>query len=238
MNISAWIDPFYLGHRALLRDITQLSAGLEGTLVDVGCGAKPYASLFPRCIYVGLEVAVASEFGSAKRPDVYYDGSRIPISDGSADVILSTQVLEHVFEPDGLLAEMARICRPGATLLLTVPFVWDEHEQPFDFARYSSFGLTHLLHRAGFRVIEHRRTLADASIFAQLWLAYVYKVTLPLPRNPRRIFVALVSLFCNVLGHALSVVLPANADLFLDNVVLAVKVQQESAGDGQHGTRG
>jgi len=223
MVLPEIFQPFYLARRALRGEIAALGSKLTGTLVDIGCGVKPYLPLFPGCSYIGLEVPVASRYGSAKNADVYFDGRSIPLVDGCADVVLCTQVLEHVFEPDALLREIRRICRPGGRLLLTVPFVWDEHEQPYDYARYSSFGLAYLLRRHGFRVDEHRRTLPDASIFAQLWLVYLYKVTQSLPRLPRLALLNLAALPCNLLGHALRWILPSNSDFYLDNVLLATR---------------
>src|SRR3546814_4577495 len=61
-------------------------------------------------------------------------------------------------------------------LLLTVPFVWDEHEQPYDYARYSTFGLKSLLERNGFNVLTQKKLLADSSILFQLINAYMFKV--------------------------------------------------------------
>ena len=75
--------------------------------------------------------------------------------------MLCNQVLEHVFNPQEFLGELGRVLARGGRLLLTVPFVWDEHEQPFDYARYSSFGLKALLEQHGFRVLQHRKLLAE-----------------------------------------------------------------------------
>lgn len=62
-------------------------------------------------------------------------------------------------------------------LLITVPFVWDEHEQPHDFARYTSFGLRHLLEKSGFEIIEHRKSVCDIRVVFQLLNGYIYKKT-------------------------------------------------------------
>jgi hypothetical protein len=102
---------------------------------------------------------------------------------------------------------------------LTVPFVWDEHEQPYDYARYSSFGLAHLARKHGFEVVDARRTLPDASIFAQLWMAYAFKAVRQWPPALRKPLLALMSLPVNLLGLALPL-LPASPDLYLDNVML------------------
>jgi SAM-dependent methyltransferase len=66
-------------------------------------------------------------------------------------------VLEHVFNPDDFLNEVNRVLKPSGKLLLTVPFVWDEHEQPYDYARYSSFGLRSLLEKHGFSIVKHEK---------------------------------------------------------------------------------
>lgn len=232
MNVLPLTDPFYLAHRALRREIARMAKSAVGIVVDVGCGTAPYRSMFSHTRYVGVEVVSASKFGSAKGgADVLYDGRRLPMADESADHILCNQVLEHVFEPVEFLQELRRILRPHGRIMLTVPFIWDEHEQPYDFARYSSFGLTHLAGKSGLEIIEARRTLADASLFAQLWLAYCFKVA---RRNGNaslggKAFVAMMSVPANIIGLALAKILPTNPDLYLDNVLILCRAQKEPA---------
>ena len=218
-------DPFFLSHRALHREIGRVAGDRSGLLVDIGCGTQPYRRYFPDARYLGIEVPQASVHGSAKRADVYFDGLHIPLRDGAADHVLCTQVLEHVFEPDVFLDEVFRILAPGGTLLITVPFVWDEHEQPYDFARYSSFGLHHLAGVHGFTVVLARRTLAKASLFAQLWLAYLFKVFRPLPGPVRKPVLAAFSLVTNITGLIFGMLLPDSPDLYLDNVMVWKKDQ-------------
>ena len=147
--------------------------------MDVGCGTKPYRGLFPTGTYGGIEVNRLSRFGSERHPDVYFDARNFPLLDGSFESVLCSQVLEHVFEPARFLAEIHRVMKPGGKLLLRVPFVWYEHEQPFDYGRYTSFGLEYLLAKAGFQQVSHHKTLANASIFVQLWLASLEKSIRP-----------------------------------------------------------
>jgi SAM-dependent methyltransferase len=180
-----------------------------------------------------MEVPQASEHGSAKCADAYFDGLNIPLQDGSVQNVLCTQVLEHVFQPDPFLAEVYRVLAPGGSLLLTVPFVWDEHEQPYDYARYSSFGLRHLARKHGFEVRLARRTLADASLFPQLWLAYLFKVTRGAPEWIRKAVLATASLPTNLLGLVLARLLPGSPDLYLDNVMVWSKETEGSGSDGR-----
>jgi SAM-dependent methyltransferase len=218
--MSSLLHPFFLSDRALRRALRLAGKDLTGILVDVGCGARPYEPIFASARYVGGEVLQASSVGSRKCPDFWFDGQRLPFADGTIDGLLCTQVLEHVFEPDAFLGELSRVVRPGGHLLISVPFVWDEHEQPYDFARYSSFGLAHLAEKHGFSVESAQRTLPDASIFLQLWLAYWYKVVRNWPGFLRKALVVAMAVPANVIGLVLARLLPSSPDLYLDNVML------------------
>jgi SAM-dependent methyltransferase len=218
------VNPFYFARKALHQEIKSLACHISGRVLDVGCGSKPYESLLNCREYVGMEID-APENREKKVADLFYKGEAFPVEDSSFDWVVSTQVFEHVFNPDAFLSEIDRVLKPGGGLLMTVPFVWDEHEQPFDFARYSSFGLKSLLERHSFAILEQRKTLTDIRVLFQLLNAYIYKVTVT--RSPcinLLICVLLMSPF-NVLGQALSWLLPENKDLYLDNIILARKVE-------------
>jgi SAM-dependent methyltransferase len=218
--VGVFVNPFFLARRGLWREIEAASPMLTGDLLDVGCGTKPYPSLFTVRSYTGLEI----DTPIARQRDVaeaYYDGKSFPFDDASFDAVLCNQVLEHVFKPDDFLSEISRVLRPQGRLLLTVPFVWDEHEQPYDYARYSSFGLRALLERNGFHIVRQRKILADASLLFQMANAYLFKVT-----GARSILAKLVLrvfLFAPVsmLGLLASALLPRNEDFFLDQLVVA-----------------
>ena len=221
--LGVFVNPFYLARSGLCDAVAEFAPKLSGRLLDVGCGSKPYQSLFTVDTYVGLDIdsEASRDRGIA---DHYYDGNIFPFADASFDSVLCNQVLEHVFNPDDFLAQIARVLKPGAKLLLTVPFVWDEHEQPYDYARYSSFGLRTLLEKQGFKIVCHTKIGAAASIIFQLTNAYLFKITQGLPSLLRPFFTASVMAFFNIMGLLTRRMLPDNPDLFLDHVVLAEKV--------------
>ena len=221
--LGIFVNPFYIARAGLRDAMIEFAPQLSGQLLDVGCGRKPYQSLFVVEKYIGLDIdsEISRKRGIA---DYFYDGGKFPFEDEAFDSILCNQVLEHVFNPDNFLQEINRVLKPGGKFLLTVPFVWDEHEQPYDYARYSSFGLRALLEKQSFRIIKHNKLGADASIIFQLSNAYLYKITQSFPKQIKLIFTATVMAFINGLGVIVGKYLPDNPDLFLDHVILAEKV--------------
>ena len=222
--LGPFINPFYLARRGLANTMQGYSKFLSGKLLDVGCGSKPYRSLFYVDEYIGLDIdsEMARTRGVA---DKFYDGHIFPFQDNEFDAILCNQVLEHVFNPDEFLSEIYRVMKPGGKMVLTVPFVWDEHEQPYDYARYSSFGLRALCEKNGFKVIEHEKICADASLLFQLANAYLYKITVHWRKYWRVLIIIFVMGPINLMGLLAGVVFPKNPDLFLDQVVLVGKMQ-------------
>jgi len=159
---SDWIDLQWSLTVASLREVAPRA---RGRLLDVGCGDKPYLSIFLPYVrsYVGVEYAgsfgatSASGQDRARRPDVVYSGGRLPFRDGSFDTVLSVQVLEHTPRPGPLVAEMARVLAPDGVLILTAPFQFRLHEQPHDYFRYSPHGLRQLCADAGLETTDIRQ---------------------------------------------------------------------------------
>ena len=136
----------------LHREIQAYAATIpSGSLVlDAGAGIAPYRSFFQHARY---ESADFEKVEKAYAPSTYVcDLQSIPVEDGRFDFIILTQVLEHVPEPRLVLAELYRVLKLGGVMLCSAPLCYEEHEQPYDFYRYTQFGLRHLLNSAGFVV--------------------------------------------------------------------------------------
>lgn len=223
--LGLFINPFYFARKGLYQNIVSLIDNLNGKLLDIGCGQKPYEKLCTNVEeYVGLEIDDEGDRNHSVA-DAFYDGKIIPFKDKEFDGVLSNQVFEHVFNPNAFLQEVNRVTKIGGMFLISVPFVWDEHEQPYDYARYSSFGLKHILDENGFKVIECRKSNNGIEVIFQLINDYIYKVTLT-----KYVYVNLISMLIlmspvNIIGLAVSKFLPRNNDLYLDNIVLAEKVK-------------
>jgi len=107
-------------------------------VLDVGAGTCPYRRRFAHCQYVahdfkayqGEKLGGGKEYG---RIDLVSDITAIPAPDASFDVVLCTEVLEHVPDPAAAVAEMARLLRRGGRLFLTAPLGSGLHQLPYHF---------------------------------------------------------------------------------------------------------
>jgi SAM-dependent methyltransferase len=221
--ISLFINPFFLTRRALYNGIKKNRNEISGNILDVGCGIKPYQQLFNFTNYTGIETGSSGHDHQDSKVDIYYDGKKIPFGKDSFDSVISTEVLEHIFEPKEFLNEINRVLRPGGKLLLTVPFIWDEHEQPCDFGRYTSFGLIFIMETAGFKVNKPIKTLNNFSAIFQLANCYFHKLLTRKRGIVNYLILIPIVAINNILGLFFGSLLPNNNDLYMDNIIIAQK---------------
>jgi SAM-dependent methyltransferase len=137
----------------------------DARVIDIGAGDAPYRELFAAQSYVTLDHEETPHTGAV---DLLGSAESIPTEAGAFDVVLCTQVLEHVAEPLAALSEFHRVLKPGGRLIATVPFVWEEHELPHDYFRYTKAGIEHLLTRAAFVELDVRPRTDCFTTLAQL----------------------------------------------------------------------
>lgn len=143
----------------------------QGVLYDLGSGESPYRDFFLN--YANHYVAVdwSGSFHDTKADIIADLNLPLPIGDSIADTVVSLSVLEHLYEPQLMLCEAFRILKSGGSLVLQVPWQWRIHEAPYDFFRYTPFGLEYMLKKAGFEdvVVE-----PQAGVFTSLILKFNY----------------------------------------------------------------
>lgn len=132
----------------------------RGRLVDLGCGAKPYAEIFAPHVasHFGVDFKGTADlhYGAETKADLFVDGAETNLPAGSFDTLLCTQVLEHIFETDAFIGECHRLLAKGGIGIFTIPFLWQCHAEPNDFYRFTRHGLEKLFVRRGFRIVELR----------------------------------------------------------------------------------
>lgn len=118
-------------------------------IYDFGCGEKPYQVFVGNHEYIGIDIDTEN-----KMADIYSDIKNVPIEDGVADIVVSFYALEHVDDPQKVLNEKFRILKKNGRLFMLVPLYWEEHEQPYDFFRFTRYGIEAMMKKAGFKNIK------------------------------------------------------------------------------------
>ncbi len=222
--IGAFINPFFFVRRGLVSGIKRYSKQLNGKLLDYGCGSKPYKDFFKVDKYIGVDVISRGHPHDTEEIDVYYDGKSLPFIDEAFDSVFCSEVFEHIFELEEALVELKRVMRINGTALFTVPFVWDEHEAPFDFGRYSSFGIKYLLEKNGFEIIHLEKSTKFLETIFQFWNLYLfYKLYTKNKYVNILINIIFIAPF-TILGIIVSGILPNNGNLYNNNIILAKRI--------------
>lgn len=125
-------------------------------ILDVGCGEKKYSKYFCTSSYIGLEYPSNTIDHSIdiKMPDVWGDARRLPFKENSFDALICIQVLEHVPETTEIIQEFNRVLMPDGKLILSVPHSYRIHESPYDFWRFTKYGLMYLLLNNEFEILQ------------------------------------------------------------------------------------
>lgn len=217
------INPFFFSRFGLNSVIRDYSGFVNGKTLDAGCGTKPYREFFSEVDeYIGMEID-QSKNRLGNRVDVYYSGSEFPFPDSTFDSVVTFQVLEHVPDPEFFIGEIHRVLKPGGVLLLTAPFAWEQHEEPFDFTRFSEYGIQSRLKKYGFEMIRYQKVCRGLKAAVQMTTAML-TVHFLKSSKPIRWMVQLGIVFpFHCFGILLAGLFPKNDRLFLDNAVLAKK---------------
>lgn len=222
--LSLFINPFYFIRKRLYKAVQQKSPLIKGKILDLGCGSKPYKNLFINATeYIGVDIDNPGHDHSKEDIDVYYDGKTIPFENGYFDGVFFSEVLEHVFNPDEILKEINRVLNVNGYLLLTCPFAWDEHEIPYDFGRYTSFGIKHVLEKNNFEIIESNKIGHFTEVLAQFFIHYIRHLIYTKNKYVNIILnIIFISPF-TLIGSVLSTIFPRIRTLYFNNIILAKK---------------
>ena len=159
-NKVSWSSSRALTSRALHQALSRiLPRYARGIVVDLGCGNKPYQNYVRAKKYIGID---------KQGGDLKADVLDLPLKNSYADTVISTQVLEHVKDPQQLFRESYRILKKDGYLILTTPMVWPLHDEVDDYWRFTNLGLRYLAKNAGFKVVACRPMGGFISIIWQM----------------------------------------------------------------------
>lgn len=137
----------------LLKEIIKTKKFAKGVLLDVGCGLEPYREVYIDRIdkYIGIDWP-SSLHNNKGIVNAFCDNQILPFKENSFDTVLCTEVLEHSSNPENVIKEINRVLKKDGYLILSTPFLYWIHEQPWDYYRFTRFGLEYLVKKANFKI--------------------------------------------------------------------------------------
>ena len=210
--------------RGIYKHILQHAPSVTGKVLDFGCGQKPCADLFQGASeIIGVDVAVSGHDHKDSSIDVFYNGAKLPFPDSVFDSVTSFEVFEHVFNLDEVLTELERVMVDGGFMLLTIPFAIGEHEQPFDHARYTSYGIADILKNHNFTIRCQQKIGSYPEALCQLLINYLLQTILPNNFVVRGL--ATLTIIAPLAGFSvlLGKMLPKDCTLYTNQIILAQK---------------
>jgi len=149
--LLARLDPI---ENAIAERVSQFALSLPTSVVvlDAGAGESRFRGQFSRQRYVALDNRQGDTAWDYSRLDIIGDLLNLPLGEGSCDALLNVVVLEHTPDPKRVLQELYRVLRPGGRMLIAVPLIWEIHQAPHDYFRFTRYGLERLLSATGFKI--------------------------------------------------------------------------------------
>jgi SAM-dependent methyltransferase len=139
------------------------------TVMDLGCGTGDSVDIFraldPAVRWLGVDIAGSPEVLARRRADaefLTFDGVNLPVADAGFELVYCKQVLEHVRDPAPLLAEVARVLRPGGHFAGSTSQLEPFHS--FSTWNYTPYGFAVLVERAGLELVEVRPSIDAAAL--------------------------------------------------------------------------
>jgi SAM-dependent methyltransferase len=145
------LDPFEAAIQDFVAEVAA-STRSGSAVLDAGAGECRFRPKFRHAFYVGVDFGLGDPSWDYSGLDVIGRLEELPFSNETFDRVLSTVVLEHTPEPAAVIREFYRVLRHGGSVHLVVPHMWEEHQKPYDFFRFTSNGMRYLMEKAGLRV--------------------------------------------------------------------------------------
>jgi SAM-dependent methyltransferase len=172
-------DPWYLILTDLRRALDKTVHHASGKLLDYGCGGSPYRPLFSVTDYQRADLPGVDHLDYIITP-----GAPLTAPDAFFDTILSTQALEHVTEPMPYLRDCYRMLRSGGKLILSTHGSYPDHGAPWDFQRWTPWGMRRDLEAVGFEASEIWLVNTGPRALFQYWEMLMERIPTPSKTGP------------------------------------------------------
>ncbi len=154
---GTFFHPQWFAHRQEKAFFRLIGSHTGMRVLDIGCSDQRIRRFLPKdSAYIGLDYYSTATQWYGTRPAIYGDAHALPFPDNQFQSVLLLDVLEHLSAPEICIAEIGRVLTAGGNLFLKVPFLYPIHDAPFDFHRWTRFGLIQLAQRHGLQVVSER----------------------------------------------------------------------------------
>lgn len=186
---SSTIYSLDLAHKVIYRKINQnITSWFEGWVLDIGAGRD----LFRRSTNGRITQWISMDYDlRSKSIDIQGDAISLPFCNDAFSSVLCADVLEHLKNPGQAVRDIWRILESGGIIIVSAPFFLNLHEEPYDFFRFSKFGLQELFKQNGFEILSIERTcgvFGTIGYWMTACLAKWFQFSKPLLK---------ITLFCN-----------------------------------------
>jgi len=153
-------SPYWIYFESTRYHLTQNLKYFKGTLIDIGCGSKPFKDDISRRIqdYIGIDIPTkikrTNESERSEEIDIYADLLKLPIKSNSVDTVFSSFVIEHVYSYETLFEEVYRVLKKDALFVLVSPLMSILHERPYDYFRFTEYALKKIGPQFKFKTIK------------------------------------------------------------------------------------
>lgn len=153
----------------------------DTVLLDLGCGLMPFRKYY----HDRYHKIITGDYEKRREDvDLELDAQNLPFEDNKFDAILFSEVLEHIPEPTKAVEEIARCLKKNGQLIITIPFIYQLHEVPYDYFRYTEFGLEKILKDQGLIIKKILRRGNLFSLFILLSTGFIFNFFELLTRIP------------------------------------------------------
>lgn len=164
--------------------------GENQVVLDAGAGEARQRKHFRRGTYVALDMGTGDPAWDYSHLDIRGDLEHLPLRTASVDRVLCIVVLEHTRDPRKVVREFSRVLKQGGTLQLVVPLLWEEHQAPHDYFRFTRYGVRLLFESLPFRIemlrpmggffwLSARRSVNFLSFFQGGWRWALFPLLAP-----------------------------------------------------------
>lgn len=173
--------PQWFVHRQQTKTLNYIKSSLTNTVLDIGCADQYLENyLVQNSYYIGLDYLKTTDEMYHTTPTIYGDAQNLPINDSSVDSVALLDVLEHLNKPENCIKEIYRVMKTSGVLCLQVPFIYPIHDAPYDYHRWTLFGLTNLLKSNSFKIETTHSQGNISETFSLLTNIGLAKITLDL----------------------------------------------------------